>query len=588
MVEASRNGAWRSPAPWNGKVAIVVITACTYWTSVIGQLFWHMLGLLSRSEADVLGLADDDEGFLQSCITQVWYEHQIDRACGMAASPVAGLAMILSILSLWWNPLMKQKIQGIKGRMEGLGEYYSVQVVSLVVRGLAWAILKPGSAVPLDSNLDRGLHAFMLLFLIIVGIISVYSVRLNDAQLHLFSDISEPLIAGENTFVPPSNQVQRFQGSAEISNSHAESVSQPFPVEKLAPLSASVYHRSYNPPTPPPESEDPDAMDWTPSHQTFAPNRITLRNQPQQLHPQASSPFHGALPPAPVDPARRLRNPPQQPNIYKAPAKASSLRLSQSAPRSRQDPYTKKGAQTDDHVAPPKFFPRSNFDTDTGLESLFMKAFRIDSEPTEVQAAQASQQSTSKGSRTKTSLPPASDTKHTITFISLFASVLGWEAANSFSQHATHARLVALGVACMISALSFLEALTFRGEWIRMLDVPFSGAALLGGAWLVWCTAGPAAESETTVAATRTYLVIMMLQELMRGVQGMTIRHRHEGDSTLMPTKRGLQEYEPPNPFLKRDPRELQERSRGLPSMAHQGHTRESLPSAGFSSLALE
>lgn len=123
-------------------------------------------------------------------------------------------------------------------------------------------------------------------------------------------------------------------------------------------------------------------MDWTPSiRQDLRPKHIVQPQSPSNIPPQ-KAPFYGSLPEAPKPPSWQLRNPvPQrtQPqrsleNPFNRPSFQSSFPTKQSSPEF--------GLQ----LAPPKFFPQSDYNATTGLENLFDKTFTIrtpEDEPSE-------------------------------------------------------------------------------------------------------------------------------------------------------------------------------------------------------------
>lgn len=126
-------------------------------------------------------------------------------------------------------------------------------------------------------------------------------------------------------------------------------------------------------PTPPPESED---MDWTPSApQNIQPTvSVYQRNRPSAFN--GPSPFHGNLPAAPQPPAWALRN--------KTPVKPIE-RVIEPNPFHRnlsptQNQWQKKSSSPEPVFQPPKFFPASDHDAATGLETLFNRAFDLGAE----------------------------------------------------------------------------------------------------------------------------------------------------------------------------------------------------------------
>lgn len=148
---------------------------------------------------------------------------------------------------------------------------------------------------------------------------------------------------------------------------------QRFPVEKLgSPQQGNPQIPLSSIPTPPPEE---DAMDWTPSvRQDLKPRHIVQPQSPSlsNIAPQ-KSPFYGALPEAPKPPSWQLRNPvPQKTQPQRSPENPFNRSKFQSSFPTKQS-TPESGLQ----LAPPKFFPQSDYSATTGLENLFDKTFTI-------------------------------------------------------------------------------------------------------------------------------------------------------------------------------------------------------------------
>lgn len=143
---------------------------------------------------------------------------------------------------------------------------------------------------------------------------------------------------------------------------------------------------------------DPDsAMEWTPTkpQPSFRPTQ-PLPNpfQPrpaQQANDTAKSPFYGTLPPAPIAPAHKLRNPPNQPTFQRASASkqkdffSKMMRPVSPEPKEVVDGQSRPG-RTNFELADPKLRLREE-PADTGLEAMFDSVFSIRDEPAEVRTA---------------------------------------------------------------------------------------------------------------------------------------------------------------------------------------------------------
>ena len=75
----------------------------------------------------------------------------------------------MGILSCWWNPTLRHKVEGRNGRFVGLFQYYQVQLIVLAVRLLVWALLKDPKSNGIQDTALFALHVFMIFFTVVVG-----------------------------------------------------------------------------------------------------------------------------------------------------------------------------------------------------------------------------------------------------------------------------------------------------------------------------------------------------------------------------------------------------------------------------------
>ena len=216
--------------------------------------------------------------------------------------------------------------------------------------------------------------------------------QLDDSPLVVFNDNLEPLIPqqpGQTSAARDPGQLTQARPKGELDRDPS-SISRPaFPINKLAPVPQNQYPPPYNPPTPPPEDDDSEAMDWTPSQQSL-PAASSYRTSKALSKPPQPSPFYGRLPPNPRSLDHRLRNPPPQPTFHLASTeqKQSFFRR----PPTRQSTATSvsglsetsdfpddqsidAASVTSPQFSAPKFFPKSDMRSDTGLENMFDSAF---------------------------------------------------------------------------------------------------------------------------------------------------------------------------------------------------------------------
>lgn len=278
---------------------------------------------------------------------------------------------------------------------------------------------------------------------------------------------------------------------ANLNKSHQPSASQPpLSLNDLAPLAPKTQRLQTalgHPPTPPPEDEEAEAMDWTPSQKALPPAKPYLQAKPAPV----PSPFYGRLPPAPKSQAHKLRNPTIS-SSYPVPSERENF-FSRQNPIDEQDEFSEIGTEADSlsrrpsvaspAFAPPRFFPRST-ETDTGLESIFSGAFNIDEIPHEVRSARQQNESTPKSSLRRN---PVAIILRLIFIFSLSISVAAWSTAPNGPNPSVRSHLSSLSAAIMIAFLGIMltiQRTDYPWLWIDIIiyssEIGFS--AMIGSA----------------------------------------------------------------------------------------------------------
>jgi len=127
-------------------------------------------------------------------------------------------------------------------------------------------------------------------------------------------------------------------------------------------------------------------------------------------------------------------------------------------------------------LATPKFFPRSHFTTDTGLESLFTGVFSLADDPPEVRAAQKALEEQAASTRTQTIRRAAWERIGGIVLLSF--ALFAWLYAGRTPVGAQTLRFTALGIAAVVSGRGLFETLRMDKAYWRLSDVMLLGVEL--------------------------------------------------------------------------------------------------------------
>lgn len=184
---------------WGWKSLVISAGAVVWCVSQVGQLFWNTRGAFATIQE--VDLAEEFQYPLSACL---WSSDQLysTTACSELYDTIANIIMGLGLLSIWWNPRLKEKLRRENGRILGLQEFYKLQIIFLVVRTVSWAVLVRPQDYGLDARAAKAAHSFMLVFVVLVSELyqNFIAAKINTVYHHLFPNRSIRLFT--NGLVP--------------------------------------------------------------------------------------------------------------------------------------------------------------------------------------------------------------------------------------------------------------------------------------------------------------------------------------------------------------------------------------------------
>ncbi|KAI9375395.1 Ima1 N-terminal domain-containing protein [Aspergillus egyptiacus] len=486
MMDRSKAGkAARRARRWNWRNLLVLAGFMGYWASISGQLAWDLASVLTVDEPPHDSDTSPPSRSIASCFQLTFQLRRLPSRCFVDLEPYAALSLVAGILSLWWNPKLRLKVEGRGGRFLGLGEYYKVQLIVLVARCAFWAVLRDPESSGLDPNSPPALHLFMVLFTILSSVISRRIVRYDTRPLVNWSETTPTTSPNQRTEATPRPTTSGKQPFYTPLESKQQTTPR-FPLEKLATPRSAREQRAI--PTPPPEADD---MDWTPSIQhNFRPaSTIHQREQPSVL--EGPTPFYGSLPPAPKPPSWGLRN--QPPQRQKPIEEVVERNPFHRTPMQSSADWGRNTRTSDAAFAPPRFFPVSDH-ASTGLENLFDRTFTIKSPEDDEDTWHSSPEKTS-NQQSAQSAQSAQPVNLHGAFVSqcvrlglLLVSLVAWNLSqyDIVSLPGNYIEVASLGSASLLAGFAILESVKqpivqWNGMELLVYFAELGAAVHLGG-----------------------------------------------------------------------------------------------------------
>lgn len=545
-----RDAGWASP--------LVTLGGVGWFLSLSGQILWDGLFLFKFSE-ERHGLRDAQDSVSGSmCLQQIMRGSGSISDCTELLYAAAGLALLLGVLSSWWNPMLQETRRRKGGRAVGIAEFHQLQGILLTVRCVTWWYI-PSS--DLNDQMTKAAHLSLLVLAVVLTVTSFRSVSMDYSAPIKFQDSPGPLVSQRNQQKASEVGTEDLGYMAQqpkLSIARNEGGRRPFSIMDFAPPNQQQRNAVYQPPTPPPDDDDNEAMDWTPSqgnkilrpaasYRTF--NAVSGQPQPQPV-PYRENFTANAL--------HSLRNPPNQPKSrggsemqnqesFATPKKFSMRDSYDESPFAT--PYEPSLAAPSPELSPikfaqPRFFPHTDRE-DLGLESLMANNFSLAEEPHEVRARQQVHGKSENETQQNWTM-----SWHRPTALLLLAiSCMVWtsEPTPSLAAYRVHLGLAALCIAALVILKSLLPAVR-KGSNRSLSDIVLLvfelittmvlGAALRHRA----ATSSPVDSIGPLETPGKILLAVLIAQEAWMLYSATWVRRMSNGEVPSPPDKPDLQQ----------------------------------------------
>ncbi|KAI0182040.1 Ima1 N-terminal domain-containing protein [Hypoxylon sp. FL1284] len=510
------------------------------------QFSWHIVVLSSLAVGQYTGSEADS-----------WTMRALSRIQHLGFSQLPHTddlirwAIYLGMCSLPWNPQFKQTIRGFTAHYLGFKQWYTYQLLIILVRSAALSMAQYSSSQGLSAAAQLGAQLAIAFFMTYIYYASKRSIHTDTRPLfrsypkvdgskvsrvipsseppkqaddlgsildeianlptkpHLESPDSSPLASG---FRPTASAGNRMLGST-YGRPQENRFSEPtFDSLRLSdPVTVEE-------PAPQPIHYD-EEMDWSPSasqHRAFSSyNPYKVKNTNPRFSDTPIEPKSGPIwykvPPAPTTPAQRLRNPPMRPIIRESPKEVKENFFQSGGKGPIDVRSTNQGDLSGIRFAEPKFFaPEEKDDPRDGLSRMFASSFSISPSPDDEDVRNSRRAAT--GSRFAVRNAAAEPQSHRVgRFVELLVlagALYGWVVALGTTEQygptlALTSVLASLIVSIRLAADLQVDAQMREGKqpsifalsWANLGLVQVMGCLIL--AWNIWSRSEPEVSCRT-------------------------------------------------------------------------------------------
>ncbi|KAH6722313.1 Ima1 N-terminal domain-containing protein [Leptodontidium sp. MPI-SDFR-AT-0119] len=332
MMEKSREA--RS-APSKGISVFGVVLSFTrvlWYMSIIGQILWDVAPIFHRVRTEIVSNIQPTS----SLANVMQFLTTLVSVCSTKAW--ARYSLIYGFASIWWNPEFDPVNKTFKKRLKGFNVWYTYQLVLIVSRTVFYYAISNDAAADPMAPKTLAAHSAALLVFSYLFKSAKSAIKVDKAPL--WSNTPEKLAnigpsprssspAGMESLGDLLDEISRDVRSSNSQQLHSypspgssPSSSPQANSQTRTPARPQVYnYQMHSPQVRIPYAED--EMEWLPTvSQTSSFRVFTPPSRPQTAQKfgespvgDQPSPFWYKVPPAPIAPAHKLRNPPNKPTF---------------------------------------------------------------------------------------------------------------------------------------------------------------------------------------------------------------------------------------------------------------------------------
>ncbi|KAL6411424.1 hypothetical protein AUP68_05134 [Ilyonectria robusta] len=372
-----------------------------WWGGLVFQMLWHLRVISNVLERRDEGMYDPNDMSWPTLATicLVWVVAFLPPA-----DTLINGALMASILSAWWNPKFVQVSRGFTRHLLGFTQWYSFQGLIVFFRFLFRRVLEMDGGKAQSRGAQLSAHMVMAIVMNLIHILAQRSIRIDTTPL--FGTHSTTVSPKQfKTKAKPERRREEPKTFSDLLNEALDepaappqqdtfnrplmnSLPQPYPRNnpiqtRESPLTGLGSLGISQTPRRTQEPQYSDEMDWTPTQSHESPHRA-FRDMPgptrafgaAPLKPEGS-PFWYKVPPAPTNPAQRLRNP-NAPILRSKPVEEESVFFRAS---DRTQTEAKKEDAANVAFKQPSFFaPATENDEANSLADLLNQSFSLSQE----------------------------------------------------------------------------------------------------------------------------------------------------------------------------------------------------------------
>ncbi|QPG97586.1 hypothetical protein C2857_006574 [Epichloe festucae Fl1] len=375
------------------------------------QIMWHFVMITQALQGSDNGLCDPDD---QSTAAKVLSSLKRATEPLPAADTLMQWSMWTGVMAAWWNPHFVQVNRGFSRHLLGFTQWYSFQGLAVFFRFIFRGIDVSGQAAQ-PGTARLGAHVAMAAIMIVIYTLAGRSIRVDTTPL--FATYSDKPLVAKNTASPRQRRQEDSKTFSELFNDALDSANttpRKAGVPAMTPSPQSPFN-AMRPGGSPLRKENmalaetpskrqqklqyAEEMDWspiTPQHRalngdpTPIPNGFGQSGDQIPSQSESMNPFRYKVPAAPVEPARRLRNPVWSPAPKQEP------------PETGKAMFTRRGHQpSSSHVSigsdasggvefkQPSFFAAERDNDASSLADLLGQSFSLGQEQEQEQGVNA-------------------------------------------------------------------------------------------------------------------------------------------------------------------------------------------------------